>query len=268
MPHVIENTHFYYKIFGEYGALFDELGLTDSRAIFEDPRVRVWRTLDDRENATLDATLAGGGAIRLHVKRYGPQGKPGRRPADDEMRGAQLLRQAGIPTIPLAAAGVLPDGRNFVVTEHLYGYEAADKLLESRALKFDALLEPTAEIAGKLHAAGLHHRDLYLCHFFVKADGGAVQDVRLIDVARVAKLPRLFKRRWVVKDLAQFWYSTRPLPITDAERERWLARYTEHAGLYPVSVLRPKIDRKVAWIARHDAKLRAKQPNRNISIAH
>jgi len=32
------------------------------------------------------------------------------------------------------------------------------------------LLTPTAQLAAKLHSAGLHHRDLYLCHFMAKVD--------------------------------------------------------------------------------------------------
>ncbi len=60
-----------------------------------------------------------------------------------------------------------------------------------------------------LHNGGLHHRDLYLCHFLGRRDENPQADLRLIDAARVRPLPGpLTRRRWIVKDLAQFWYST------------------------------------------------------------
>src|SRR5205823_14972090 len=133
---------------------------------------------------------------------------------------------------------------------------------------FERLLEPTAQLAARLHGAGLHHRDLYLCHFFAKAEGESV-DLKLIDAARVRRLPGWpTRRRWVVKDLSQFWYSTLALPITDEQRSRWLEGYARARGLGSAAGLHRSIERKAASIGRHDRKLRAAQPDRNISIAH
>ena len=127
---------------------------------------------------------------------------------------------------------------------------------------------PYLLVLARLHLAGLHHRDLYLCHFMARLEGGKAE-LRLIDSARVRRLPRLFQRgRWIVKDLAQFWYSTTKLPVTDAERDAWLARYARQRGLSETeqSSLRWAIVRKSAWIARHDRRLSAKQPARNVSL--
>jgi hypothetical protein len=104
---------------------------------------------------------------------------------------------------------------------------------------------------------------LYLCHFFVKTAGGDLE-LRLIDAARVRPLPWLFRQRWIVKDLAQFWYSAKQLGIIDDQLIRWLGRYTDN-----VPKLAPPlgaIEGKVRWIAQHDQKLDQSQPNRNISI--
>ena len=194
--------------------------------MFDHPLIRVWRTLDDRENCTLDAALQDGRAIRWHVKRY-----PASRgtPAEEEVQGLRLLQDAQIPAPPLVAWGRTADGRSFVITEDLAGHQAADKLLAA-GFPFDRLGDPLADLAAKLHKSGLHHRDLYLCHFFVKPTDAAI-DAKLIDVARVKKLPLLLTRqRWIVKDLAQFWYSTLALPINDSQREAWLARYVEMRG--------------------------------------
>jgi len=74
----------------------------------------------------------------------------------------------------------------------------------------------------------------------------------------------LTRKRWIVKDLAQFWYSAKKMGIVDDQLIRWLGRYTDKAG----SIAPPlsPIEAKVSWIARHDSRLNQSQPNRNISI--
>jgi hypothetical protein len=99
-------------------------------------------------------------------------------------------------------------------------------------------------------------------------DAGGPPDVALIDAARVKPLPGWFAKRWVVKDLAQFWYSTTKLDVTDAQRDAWLVRYCLQRKLAPASavLLRRAIVYKAGRIARHDRKLNAKQPTRNVSL--
>ena len=92
-------------------------------------------------------------------------------------------------------------------------------------------------------------------------------EVRLIDVARVARMNALTRWRWVVKDLAQFWYSTMQIPaITDAQRERWLSDYAQRRRICWGGRLRAAVAMKARSIARHDAKLKQSQPMRNVSI--
>ena len=239
----------------QFQPVFRELGI-DAQAVFALESIKPWRTLSDRENCTLDATLADGRRIRWHVKRY-----RGSRPVERELRGFELLHAASIPTAMLVGWGTLGDGRGFVITEDLAGYDDAEKLVARGDVAFERLLAPTAELAARLHGARLHHRDLYLCHFFADQR----DDVRLIDVARVNRLPPLLAQRWILKDLAQFWFSTLLLPITDAQRDAWLQRYAQRRAVDPKDLRRP-LERKVAWIARHDARLRRRQPHRNISI--
>lgn len=242
-----------------YQPLMREIGL-DARAVFSDPRIRPWRVLSDRENCTLDETRADGTAVRLHIKRY-----PTAAPAEIEVAGYRLLVESGIPAASIVAHGRLADGRGFVVLPDLAGFTPADVLVEDQGVPFETLLEPTANLAARLHSAGLHHRDLYLCHFMVNVAEAAI-DVRLIDTARVARLSNpLTRRRWIVKDLAQFWYSTLKLPVTDEQRTRWLAHYTGRAGTSPEK-LRSAIERKAAVIAAHDLRLNRRQPNRNVSL--
>jgi len=257
------------RIAPQFQPVFRQVGL-DAEGVFTHDDIKPWRTLADRENCTLDATLSDGESIRWHVKRY-PAVRFGLdTPADDEVAGYRALHDEGIPTAPLVGWGRLADGRSFVITEDLAGYDPADKLVERGGEQmFERLLEPTADLAARLHQRGLHHRDLYLCHFFASTDENDPSqpvDVRLIDVARVRRLRNtLTRKRWIIKDLSQFWYSTLDLPITDDQRQRWLKRYGDQRGIDAPS-FRNSIERKSRWIARHDRTLRERQPDRNISI--
>ena len=224
--------------------------------VFESPQVVVWRKLDDRENCVAEIAVPEGGKAKLHIKRY-----PTRGPARVESLGLNLLYKAKIPAASVAAWGWRADGRGFVITHDLEGYQPADKMIEA-GRPFAELLEPTADIAAKLHRAGLHHRDLYLCHFMVKG-----RQIALIDAARVRKLPAWpMRRRWIVKDLAQFWHSTTKLPITDDQRMRWLSRYGERRKIRSLQWLKRSIEAKARRIAAHDAKLTAREPGRHVSI--
>lgn len=245
-------------------AMLDEIGFS-LEFVFNNPHIKVWRKLDDRENCTLDLPGPDGHRPRrLHIKRY-PAVRSLPTPADEEAAGHRLLVEKEIPAARMLAWGSAADLRSFVVYEDLAGYGAADKLIES-GMPFDTLLQPVADLAARLHTAGLHHRDLYLCHFFARADSDGV-DVRLIDPVRVGKLPGLFNRqRWIVKDLAQLWFSTLKLPITDNQRQAMFDRYCARRKLVGDDLLRRSVGRKVRWIEAHDRKLNQRQPNRNISI--
>jgi hypothetical protein len=231
--------------------------------IFTSPAIKPWRKLKDRENCTWEVP-GPSGAIRLHVKRFPPMRSSA--PARLEAEGYRALHERGIPAAVVAAWGILDDGRSFIATEDLAGFTPADKLVES-GLPFDPLLIPTADLAARLHNAGLHHRDLYLCHFLARGGENQPADPRLIDAARVRPLPGpLTRRRWIVKDLAQFWYSTLALAITDSQRDAWLERYCRQTRVKQIEPLKKSIVRKSDAIAAHDEKLRRREPRRNISI--
>jgi hypothetical protein len=240
----------------QFAAAFRELGI-DEDGVFSHELIVPWRQLSDRENCTLEHK-----SHRWHIKRY-----PATRsttPAERELWGHRALVDARIASAELVAWGVLRDRRSFVIFDDLRDFAAADKLVAA-GLPFDAILGPTADLAAALHAANLHHRDLYLCHFFAKAQSGAVE-VRIIDAARVRKLPAFTRSRWITKDLAQFWYSTLALPVTNEQRDAWLRRYASRRPVADVESVRRAISRKVQSIARHDTRLNRRQPRRNISI--
>jgi Lipopolysaccharide kinase (Kdo/WaaP) family len=234
----------------------------NSHWAFTGPGIVVWRRLDDRENCTFEAAWPDGRAVRLHIKRYPPRWAG---LAEDEARALETMDRRGIGCCAWAAWGRLRDGRGFIITEDLAGYRPADQLIAA-ASDFAELSGPLAELAGRFHAAGLHHRDFYLCHFFVRP---SPLDVKLIDAARVRPLPGWpTRRRWIVKDLAQFWYSTVKLPITDAQRLDWLKNYRRYGGVKITALLRRAIGAKARRIAAHDARLIQKYPQRHASMRH
>ena len=235
-----------------YASLIREIGL-DADLVFTDPRIQVWRSLSDRENARLDYATTS-----LHVKRYPPSAGF---MAAQEVEGYRLLVEAGVPAAPIIADGCRADGSSFVILQDLSGYTPADKLL-AQGFAFDDLLNITADLAAKLHSHRLHHRDLYLCHFMVKPG----YEAKLIDMARVARLANpLTRRRWIVKDLGQFWYSTLEHTVTDEQRIAWLKRYCDSRKISMAGLTGP-IRRRASAIGRHDKVLREKQPGRNVSI--
>jgi hypothetical protein len=245
-----------------YEDLLRHAGIADAWAVFEHPQVRVWRSIRERENATIDLQRSDGSPVRLHVKRdVEPQHDA---PSGAEAAHLLALAQRGIPTPALVAYGKLPDGRSFVITEHLHGHDPADKLLAAGVATFDELLAPTATLAGRLHASGAFHRDLYLCHFLARRTDGTLE-VRLIDCARVLINP-FWRRRWQAKDLSQFLYSTREHAVPPEQIDRWFAAYAAAAGAPVPPWLRTLVALRADRIARHDRVLRRKQPARNVSI--
>jgi len=248
-----------FQVAPTYQPLMRMLGL-DAETVFSHPDIKVWRKLPDRENCKLDADLPDGRHVRLHIKRFGAADA-----AQPEVEGHRHLEQAQIPNAPLVGWGTARDLGSFVIFDDLTGYIPADKLIEQGADFESLFLGPTAELAAKLHKVGLHHRDLYLCHFMARVVDGSA-DLKLIDTARVKRLPTWFARRWIVKDLAQFWYSTLRLNVTQIQRTQWLAEYLHHRGLAEDAGLTKAIERKVRSIAWHDARLHQKRPERDVSI--
>ena len=161
-------------------------------------------------------------------------------PASREVAAADALRRARIP-----ANRALAWGRSvsrgiettFVVLSPAPGVPSDQYLQRSPGdAKLRTLAQRMAALVRAFHAGGWCHRDLYLCHIFVREGAGGDFELTLIDLQRVFRPPCL-TRRWRVKDLAQLAYSARqrvPIRIqlrffrdylsgeTRASKRRWL----------------------------------------------
>jgi heptose I phosphotransferase len=115
------------------------------------------------------------------------------------------------------------------------------------------ITERLADVARRLHAADLYHRDLYLCHFFIRETPAAAAgfDLVLIDFTRLIQ-SRL--TRWRIKDLAQFLFSSDLPGITCTDRLRFFKQYLGVRKLdASARRLLRRIQRKAARYHRHNA---------------
>jgi heptose I phosphotransferase len=165
---------------------------------------------------------------------------PGESAGRVEARNVGALAARGIEVMHLVAYGerLHGDGRweSFLLTEELAGYSELGHFLKRRFAAPAAqhrtgrdrdlrrLIDEVADIVGRLHAAGFNHRDLYCCHFLIKEPAPGQFDIRLIDLQRVQHRRR-FRRRWVVKDLAQLAWSAPHECITCTRRMAFIRRY-------------------------------------------
>jgi len=190
--------------------------------------------------ANLRFTLAGDAGRKLGVfmKRHEPTGFPEkiaswlrfRRPrtaARAEWENIRRLAGIGIATAAPVALGEDPaTGRSFLATAELERAVPADDFARARFASDDAdavaarrrFARDLGELVRRLHSARLTHRDLYLCHVFVRESAGDFL-LHLIDLQRVE---RCVLRRWRVKDLAQIEFSRPPGTFTRTDGLRFL----------------------------------------------
>jgi heptose I phosphotransferase len=122
------------------------------------------------------------------------------------------------------------------------------------------LIAETARITATLHGAGLFHKDLYLCHFFLDIDRLGRSDgpsrIVLIDLHRLRK-HRLWPDWWRWKDLGQLLFSTDDVAgIDDQDRWRFWRRYCQLVGLRWPSCQAWLVRFRAARYASHNRKRR------------
>jgi hypothetical protein len=202
------------------------------------------RDLRTRSNRVLEAD-----GLVVHVKHS----KRARRAREAD--AIEALARVRVPTATLAFRGQ-DDALGAVTgTVDLAPARPLDDLLREGALdhaQIRAVAEALADVVGTLHDARYNHRDLYLCHVFVRFFGKTPL-VALIDLERLRRHRRLLGPR-VLKDLAALASSVPEGSTTRSQRARFLLRYMlrrriPRRGVYEGLVRR--IERKAARIRRH-----------------
>lgn len=223
-------------------------GLTSLDALFSvrggqhlsKPGLAPWR-----ERLRVESTDESGARV-LYLKRFTDPPRSARRDARRcgarsvagvEWRWLHELAAIGVPTARPVAFGEEFRGsrerRSAVLMAAAPGVSLERRVTSAMGHdERERLLAATARLVGRLHGAGIVHRDLYLSHMLWhaderRADGGALT---LIDLQRVCR-PAWRLRRWVIKDLAALSYSTPAEVVSRSARLRWLIRYqAECAG--------------------------------------
>ena len=135
-----------------------------------------------------------------------------------EVKAIQKLTEIGIATTPLVAYGQRGSSpaslQSFVLTEDLGDIVSLEDICadastypltaESKQL----MLKAVANLATKLHAAGLVHRDFYFCHFALNRQNAESNqyDLYLVDLHRML-LNQAPSGNAVMKDIAGFYFS-------------------------------------------------------------
>lgn len=221
-------------------------GLTSLEALFavrggqqlSKPGLAPWR-----ERLRLELADGAGSRV-LYLKRFtDPPGSArrdarrcgARSVAGVEWRWLHELAAIGVPTARPVALGEEFRGsreRRSVVLMAAAPGESLERRVTSAISQAERerLLLATARLVGRLHGAGIVHRDLYLSHLLWQADGPSADGtLTLIDLQRVCR-PTWRLRRWMIKDLAALSYSTPAELVSRSARLRWLIRYERESA--------------------------------------
>ena len=208
--------------------LLESNGLATFKALMSHPGHAVAKcAIKERNTVRLDLETESGEKRSFFLKRYAPPTIRDRlkaylrlkRPAPgarQEWHAMWTFLQLGLPG-PVPVAWGQDGGPSLVLSE---GVSHVMRLSEWAERNFGEgscrnpqaipakhkIIEEVANVVARMHSAGLHHQDLYLCHFLC----GSEQDglpLTLIDLQRVERSRRL-SWRWQVKDLAQLHFSS------------------------------------------------------------
>ena len=152
--------------------------------------------------------------------------------ARNEWQALSRMHALAIPGLVPVAFGVR--GRNparqesFIVTRELADVSQLDHFFSQRqysVMTKRAIIIRVAEMARALHAAGINHRDFYLCHFMLD-ESSLTSDLKitLMDLHR-AQLRWRVPERWLVKDLGGLLFSCLNLDFNRRDFYRFLKIY-------------------------------------------
>jgi len=157
--------------------------------------------------------------------------------AGSEWRAIRAFNKLGIGTMTPRAYGERGSGpahrESFLVTEAIepavdldhYTRQWRDTPPEPAFKR--ALIHAVADMARRMHAGGINHRDFYLCHFLLHLNPAPTRDtlrLSIIDLHR-AQIRRHTPARWRSKDLAALYFSVLEIGLTRRDRLRFLRTY-------------------------------------------
>lgn len=145
--------------------------------------------------------------------------------AKTEWLAIEKLQSLGIATpqiVGYGEQGLNPaQKKSFILMEELNQQISLEKLAEINSMisfTFKRnLIKKIAQIAAIMHKNGINHRDFYLCHFLLSFNAhdniGNNLVLYLIDLHR-AQIRHKVPRRWLIKDLAGLYFSSKDIHLT------------------------------------------------------
>lgn len=151
--------------------------------------------------------------------------------AKNEWCAIEKLKSVGI-AVPVVVGygerGVNPARlESFILMEELSpttSLEEISKSWEQSPPTFAAkqrLISEVARIARLMHENGINHRDFYICHFLL---GKPDNTIYLIDLHR-AQIHKNIPIRWIIKDLAGLYFSSKDAGLTRRDLLRFVRAY-------------------------------------------
>ncbi|EKD74229.1 MAG: Lipopolysaccharide kinase (Kdo/WaaP) family protein, partial [uncultured bacterium] len=169
--------------------------------------------------------------------------------ANNEYQAIQKLQTLTVPVptvVRYACRGWNPARlQSFLLTEEIAHQGSLEQYCQTWrqipptfTLK-QALLKEVARIARVMHAHGINHRDFYLCHFLLDGSVDIAKCVKLylIDLHR-AQIRKKVPKRWLIKDLAGLYFSSKDIGLTRRDIYRFIQYYRQQP-LHEVFALEP-----------------------------
>jgi hypothetical protein len=266
-----------------FSAPLQQAGLLGFENIMSKTDGRCEKFLQDREVWHMRVRVPDERSRGVYVKKHHMQSwgnrlralfgiQPRTTPGRIEAANVAALTTEGIAVMRLIAYGekLHANGlqESFVITEELENFTELHHYLRGRYATpaegprtecdqdLRRLISEIAQIVRRFHAAGYNHRDLYCRHFFVKDTAPMRREIRLIDLQRVQRR-RWFRRRWLVKDLAQLAWSA---PSCCIKLTHKMAFIREYLG---VSKLRPADKRLIRAVLAKQRRMEQRLGNDN-----
>ncbi len=156
----------------------------------------------------------------------------------NEKKAIDFLHARNITTVALAGYGQRGSNpartQSFIITDALRDSVTLQDVTEQwpaqppNFKQKQLLLHSVATIARAMHAAGMNHRDFYLCHFrMLKADeftADKAPPLYLMDLHR-AQIRAAVPLRWLVKDIAALYFSASDIELTARDFYRFMRLY-------------------------------------------
>lgn len=225
----------------DFAGLFQREGFLQIDDFLDPGRGRTLRQVDERANVKL--VLSG---KTFYLKRHegsSPRSAPlallgieRTSPGMTEFHNIALLEENGFPVMNVAASGEKKSsglyGESFIMTEEIEGALPLDDYLKQefsgvldkeKLRRKRKIIRKLGEVIRQFHRLGFNHRDLYLCHIYVREEAKKVI-LYIIDLQRM-QARNILRGRWIAKDIAQLHYSSLFEGITDRDRMRFLRSY-------------------------------------------